>query len=68
MDMRDGMIYSAEQVSMMPESKRQYMRPMKLSPTPVQAKDRKVGRNDSCPCGSGKKFKKCCLLTKVGAR
>jgi preprotein translocase subunit SecA len=23
-------------------------------------KDRKVGRNDPCPCGSGKKFKKCC--------
>jgi hypothetical protein len=22
---------------------------------------RHVGRNDSCPCGSGKKFKKCCL-------
>ena len=22
-----------------------------------------VGRNDSCPCGSGKKFKKCCLAT-----
>lgn len=22
----------------------------------------KVGRNDSCPCGSGKKFEKCCLL------
>jgi preprotein translocase subunit SecA len=22
--------------------------------------DHKVGRNDSCPCGSGKKFKKCC--------
>jgi hypothetical protein len=20
----------------------------------------KVGRNDPCPCGSGKKFKKCC--------
>jgi len=20
-----------------------------------------VGRNDSCPCGSGKKFKKCCM-------
>jgi uncharacterized protein len=19
-----------------------------------------VGRNDDCPCGSGKKFKKCC--------
>ena len=21
----------------------------------------KIGRNDSCPCGSGKKYKKCCL-------
>ncbi|MDF0673271.1 MAG: UPF0149 family protein [Nitrospira sp.] len=24
----------------------------------------KIGRNDPCPCGSGKKFKKCCSLTK----
>ncbi len=24
----------------------------------------KVGRNDPCPCGSGKKFKKCCLPRK----
>ncbi len=23
-------------------------------------KDKKVGRNDPCPCGSGKKFKQCC--------
>lgn len=23
----------------------------------------KVGRNDPCPCGSGKKYKRCCLLT-----
>jgi len=22
----------------------------------------KIGRNDQCPCGSGKKYKKCCLL------
>jgi uncharacterized protein YchJ len=22
---------------------------------------RKVGRNDPCPCGSGKKYKKCCI-------
>ena len=21
---------------------------------------KKIGRNDKCPCGSGKKFKKCC--------
>ncbi len=23
--------------------------------------NRKIGRNESCPCGSGKKYKKCCL-------
>ena len=22
--------------------------------------DKSVGRNDPCPCGSGKKYKKCC--------
>ena len=28
---------------------------------PPQSGVSKVGRNDLCPCGSGKKFKKCCL-------
>jgi len=27
----------------------------------VLAPPKKVGRNDPCPCGSGKKYKKCCL-------
>jgi len=27
---------------------------------PVVRDSPKVGRNDPCPCGSGKKFKKCC--------
>jgi uncharacterized protein YecA (UPF0149 family) len=27
--------------------------------TPRQSTEYKVGRNDPCPCGSGKKFKKC---------
>jgi hypothetical protein len=27
---------------------------------------RNVGRNDLCPCGSGKKFKKCCLTADIG--
>ena len=31
---------------------------------PAKAKPR-VGRNDPCPCGSGKKYKKCCGLGKV---
>ncbi len=26
--------------------------------------DREPGRNDPCPCGSGKKYKKCCMLKK----
>ena len=26
----------------------------------IQNVEIKVGRNDPCPCGSGKKFKKCC--------
>ena len=28
---------------------------------PVRNKDKKVGPNDPCPCGSGKKYKKCCM-------
>lgn len=28
---------------------------------PVKRQVPKVGRNDPCPCGSGKKFKKCCM-------
>ena len=34
-----------------------------LSPIPEHVpivKDKKIGRNDPCPCGSGKKYKKCC--------
>ena len=27
---------------------------------PIVREEAKVGRNDPCPCGSGKKYKKCC--------
>jgi len=27
---------------------------------PIRRKTPKIGRNDPCPCGSGKKYKKCC--------
>lgn len=27
---------------------------------PYQRESKKIGRNDPCPCGSGKKYKKCC--------
>nr|WP_081587592.1 SEC-C metal-binding domain-containing protein [Paraglaciecola arctica] len=29
-------------------------------PNPVVRVEPKVGRNDPCPCGNGRKFKKCC--------
>ena len=28
---------------------------------PVRTAAKKVGPNDPCPCGSGKKYKKCCM-------
>lgn len=33
---------------------------------PEPRASKKVGRNDPCPCGSGKKFKKCCLHKRPG--
>lgn len=27
----------------------------------IIVKDKKIGRNEPCPCGSGKKYKQCCL-------
>jgi preprotein translocase subunit SecA len=30
------------------------------APAPIKRVHEKVGRNDPCPCGSGKKYKKCC--------
>lgn len=33
---------------------------LRMDPVPAAAKAHKTGRNEPCPCGSGKKFKKCC--------
>ena len=40
------------------EERKALYKKQKLSGTVVKAK--KIGRNDPCPCGSGKKYKKCC--------
>ena len=40
------------------EKRKELYKKQKLSTTIV--KDSKIGRNDPCPCGSGKKYKKCC--------
>lgn len=39
-----------------------YTREARLGPAPYRSAAPKVGRNDPCPCGSGKKYKQCCLL------
>jgi len=31
----------------------------------TKIKGKKIGRNEPCPCGSGKKFKKCCIDSKI---
>jgi preprotein translocase subunit SecA len=36
---------------------------VKLELTPVRREMPKVGRNEPCPCGSGKKYKNCCGRT-----
>jgi len=38
-----------------------YNREARLGPAPYKAATPKVGRNEPCPCGSGKKYKHCCL-------
>jgi preprotein translocase subunit SecA len=34
---------------------------------PIRNREPKVGRNDPCPCGSGKKYKQCCLRNRGGS-
>ena len=38
-----------------------YARPLRQGPAPIRSAAAKVGRNEPCPCGSGKKYKQCCL-------
>ncbi len=32
---------------------------------PIRNRDKKIGRNEACPCGSGKKYKNCCMKNAV---
>jgi preprotein translocase subunit SecA len=40
--------------------------PRGASPVPVTRSAPRAGRNDPCPCGSGKKYKKCHMLIDEG--
>jgi len=63
MDTRDGRMYTPEEQQEIDAATRSFLVSMEISPTGKQMarKPPKVGRNEPCPCGSGKKFKKCCL-------
>jgi uncharacterized protein YecA (UPF0149 family) len=67
MDTRTGEIYEASVIKQLIASgaikERNRFREMALPPTKTQMarKPPRIGRNDPCPCGSGRKFKACCL-------
>src|SRR3989339_105983 len=53
----------AEEENVAPKRmKVQYGAPQKQERSVSAATSVKIGRNDPCPCGSGKKYKKCCML------
>lgn len=68
MDTRDGRIYDQKTMDKLRETLmskaefEKYVKPMELPPTVEQMSRMppRVGRNEPCPCGSGRKFKKCC--------
>ena len=67
MDTRTRKIFSTQMMAAIcgatiPPEELAHFREMKLSPTLKQMARRppRVGRNEPCPCGSGKKFKRCC--------
>ena len=62
MDTRSGRIVDAGMVDRMADDERQYFKEMELELTAKQQRTGRVGRNDPCPCGSGKKFKNCCKI------
>ena len=44
----------------LPEEKRKELYKKQKNSGTIHNENRKVGRNDPCPCGSGKKYKQCC--------
>lgn len=76
MDTQTGRIYTAEEMKEMAAIWNGFNKPtagvdklksryqeMSIPPTAAQMRRRppRIGRNEPCPCGSGRKFKKCCL-------
>jgi hypothetical protein len=45
------------------DKERLLARKLSQRPMPGSTRPSRIGRNDPCPCGSGKKFKHCCMRT-----
>ncbi len=57
-NIRRQIVYSIFKVGLVPQQNQQKINSRQSAV--VKTGEKKVGRNDPCPCGSGKKFKKCC--------
>ena len=49
-----------EEIPLKAEPQAPRLAPSSEAPRPFKRETRKIGRNEPCPCGSGKKYKKCC--------
>jgi uncharacterized protein YecA (UPF0149 family) len=66
MEIRNGRIYLNDELEILESVNRlvgnaKFLKPKRRPVREPVRMSTKVGRNDLCPCGSGKKFKKCCL-------
>ena len=59
-EMFDEMISAIQRDTVFFALKMEVRKEEKRTPPPVPVKKEKIGRNDPCPCGSGKKYKNCC--------
>src|SRR5215831_15082755 len=60
-DELSGWYCFSERYSEDQERYRRHAEANRLSNQPLENPFKSIGRNDLCPCGSGKKFKRCCL-------
>ena len=64
MDTTSGEIVSPEELAKYAGKIPPHIKMMGIDPTPAQLRRGRIGRNEPCGCGSGKKFKNCCLKRK----
>ncbi len=59
-EMFDEMISAIQRDTVFFALKMEVRKEERRTPPPAPVKKEKIGRNDPCPCGSGKKYKNCC--------